>query len=252
MADLLAMLHITMWQGVIILAAALLIGIGKTGISAATLLAIPLLATEFGARESTGLILVIFLLGDVLAVKAYRVFVNKKEILQLLPSCVAGIIIGAFLGSIVDARTFKIIIASIILFCIIAMLILGRKGTDNKIPHSVWFVILMGVLCGFASMIGNAAGPIFAIYLLAMGMEKKYYLGTTAWFFLAINLIKLPIQIFAWHNISTGTLCMALAALPVLYLGSVIGIRIVKVMDEKTFRYVIVVMTAAAAVRLLF
>ena len=252
MADLLAMLHISMWQGVIILIAALLIGIGKTGISAATLLAIPLLATEFGAKESTGLILIMFLLGDALAVKAYRVFVNKKEILQLLPSSVAGIIIGAFLGNIVDARTFKIIIATIILVCIIAMLILGKKGTDNKIPHSVWFIILMGVLCGFATMIGNAAGPIFAIYLLAMGMEKKYYLGTTAWFFLAVNLIKLPIQIFAWHNISAVTLFTALAALPVLFIGSVIGIKIVKVMDEKTFRYVIVFMSVAAAVRLLF
>lgn len=255
MADLLALLNITLQQGVIILIAALLIGIGKTGISAAVLLAIPLLATEFGAKESTGIILIIFILGDLLAVKAYREFVNTKEILQLLPSSVAGIIIGAFLGNVIDARTFKIVIASIILVCIIAMLFLGRQRKDGKevnVPHSIWFVIFIGVLCGFTTMIGNAAGPIFAIYLLAMGFEKKYYLGTTAWFFFAINLIKLPIQIFAWHNISLGTLGIALLALPLLYLGTVIGIRIVKVMNEKTFRYAIVVMTAAAAIRLLF
>ena len=70
MADLLALLHISLWEGVIILLAALLIGIGKTGISAAVLLAIPLLATEFGAKESTGIMLIIFILGDLLAVKA--------------------------------------------------------------------------------------------------------------------------------------------------------------------------------------
>ena len=56
--------------------------------------------------------------------------------------------------------------------------------------------------------------------------------------------------IFAWHNISIGTLGIALLALPVLYLGTVIGIRIVKVMNEKTLRYAIVIMTAAAAIRL--
>lgn len=255
MIELLALLHITLWQGGIILIAAFLIGIGKTGISAATLLAIPLLATEFGAKESTGLILIMFILGDLLAVKAYREFVNWKEILQLLPSSIAGIIIGAFLGNVIDARTFKIIIASIILVCIGAMLFLGRKSKDGKeinVPHSLWFIIFIGVLCGFATMIGNAAGPIFAIYLLAMGFEKKYYLGTTAWFFFAINLIKLPIQIFAWNNISLRTLGTALLALPVLCIGAFIGIKIVKVMNEKTFRYVIVIMTAAAAIRLLF
>jgi len=255
MTYLLALLHISLWQGIIILIAALLIGIGKTGISAAVLLAIPLLATEFGAKESTGIMLVIFILGDLLAVKAYREYVNTKEILQLLPPSVAGIIIGAFLGNIIDARTFKIVIALIILVCVGAMLFLGRKSKDGKeasVPHSIWFVVFIGVLCGFTTMIGNAAGPIFAIYLLAMGFEKKYYLGTTAWFFFAINLIKLPIQVFAWHNISPETVGITLLALPVLYLGTVIGIRIVKIMNEKTFRYVIVIMTVAAAVRLLF
>jgi len=87
---------------------------------------------------------------------------------------------------------------------------------------------------------------------LAMGFEKKYYLGTTAWFFFAINLIKLPIQIFAWNNITKQTIGIALIALPFLFLGTVIGIKIVKVLNEKAFRNVIVVMTVLAAVRLLF
>lgn len=252
MTELLALLHITMWQGVIILVAALLIGIGKTGISAAVLLAIPLLATEFGAKESTAIMLILFLLGDLLAVKAYREFVNTKEILRLLPSSVLGIIIGAILGNLIDEHTFKIIIAVIILLCIGTMFYLGRKGSESDIPHSTWFIIIIGILCGFSSMIGNAAGPIFAIYLLAMGFEKKYYLGTTAWFFFAINLIKLPIQIFAWNNITKQTIGIALIALPVLFLGTVIGIKIVNVLNEKAFRNVIVVMTVLAAVRLLF
>src|SRR5665647_1279597 len=101
MTELLALLNITVWQDVIILIAALLIGIGKTGISASVLLAIPLLATEFGAKESTGIMLILFILGDLLAVKAYREYVNTKEILRLLPPSVAGIIIGAFLGNII-------------------------------------------------------------------------------------------------------------------------------------------------------
>jgi len=53
------------------------------------------------------------------------------------------------------------------------------------------------VLSGFASMIGNAAGPIFAIYLLALGFTKNNFIGANSWFFFMINLIKLPLQIFS-------------------------------------------------------
>ena len=41
-------------------------------------------------------------------------------------------------------------------------------------------------------MIGNAAGPIFNVYLLAGGFKKNGFIGTALWFFLIINLSKVP------------------------------------------------------------
>jgi hypothetical protein len=47
-------------------------------------------------------------------------------------------------------------------------------------------------------MIGNVAGPIFAIYLLAIHLPKNNFIGTGAWFFLIVNVVKFPLQLFFW------------------------------------------------------
>ena len=41
-------------------------------------------------------------------------------------------------------------------------------------------------------MLANAAGPVMALYLLAVSLPKAEFIGTSAWFFLLINLFKLP------------------------------------------------------------
>jgi len=40
-------------------------------------------------------------------------------------------------------------------------------------------------------------------------MPKLAFVGTNAWFFLCVNFLKLPFQLFAWHNINLTTLAIA-------------------------------------------
>lgn len=244
--------NLNFWQIIAGLLVAIMIGIGKTGISGVVLLAIPILASAFGAIQSTGLMLAMFLIGDVFAVKAYSRHGRWDEIRKLLPPALAGLAIGSVVGRYINDQQFRNLIASIILVCLAAMILQELKGDRLKVPDSRWFVILIGVLSGFATMIGNAAGPIFAIYLLAIRLNKQNYLGTTAWFFLIINLIKLPMQIFVWHNISMTTVILAVSALPAIFIGTRIGIWVIRKLPEKTFRYMVIVMTAVVAVRMFF
>lgn len=100
-------------------------------------------------------------------------------------------------------------------------------------------------------MIGNAAGSIFSIYLLAMGFKKNGFMGTTAWFFFIVNLSKVPLQVLFWHNISFKTLGLTIGMLPAIAAGALLGAIVIKKVNEKQFRILIIVMTAVAAVRLL-
>ena len=96
-------------------------------------------------------------------------------------------------------------------------------------------------------MIGNVAGPIFAIYLLAMHLDKKGYIGTTAWFFFIINLSKFPLQALVWKNITLHTLTIDILVFPAIALGAWFGIFVVKRISEVTYKWLVVVITVLSA-----
>jgi uncharacterized membrane protein YfcA len=114
-----------------------------------------------------------------------------------------------------------------------------------------WFAPFMGILGGFATMMGNVAGPVFAIYLLAMDLPKSRFIGTTAWFFLIINFAKFPLQMFVWKNIAVESLILNLWLLPAIAIGAFTGIQLVRRISEQTYRTFVILITALSAFLLL-
>lgn len=234
----------------LILFTALLVGFAKTAIGGVTMLAIPLLATVFGGKESTGILLPMLMTGDLIAIWSYRKNVVWKNVLTPMPWAALGILLGAFVGNFINDKTFLYLIGGLVLLCLALLLYREWKGKDFTVPSTPWFFISFGILSGFASMIGNAAGPIFSIYLLALGMQKNNYISTNAWFFFMVNMMKLPFQIFLWHNIKLPSLILTAAMVPLIAIGAVIGLKVLKKLNEKVFRRIILAMTLIAAIRI--
>lgn len=227
-----------------------MVGFSKTGISGITMLIVPILASTFGGKESTGILLPMLLVGDVIAVWYYHRHADWSNIKRLLPWAFAGLVAGVAVGNLINDSQFKMLIAVFILICLVILIYIERKGEDFKVPEKTWFFALTGISAGLATMIGNVAGPIFSVYLLAKGLKKNDFIGTSAWFFFIINIIKLPLQIFFWHNVYLETFTRILAVIPAIALGAFFGIVIIKKINEKLFRYIVIGMTAIAAVRL--
>lgn len=245
------LLGMDLYQWITIVIAAFLVGFSKTGISGVMMLAIPLLAAAFGGRDSTGIMLPMLLVGDVFAIRYYHRSADLKSVVTPLPWAMAGLAAGVIVGNYISDITFMKLIGMIVLVCLGILIYTEVKGQNFTVPNAPWFYITIGVLSGFSSMIGNAAGPIFSIYLLALGLKKNNYMGISAWFFFIINLSKVPLQIFVWHNINLRTLAVAGIMIPVITIGAVLGALILKKINEKFFRYLVVVMTAVAAAKLL-
>lgn len=239
-------------QWVVVIITGFLVGFSKTGINGVAMLAIPILAGVFGGKDSTGIMLPMLLVGDLFATWYYRHNVEWKNVIAPLPWAFVGLVLGVVLGNYLNDRTFVVLIGAIVLLCLSILIYTEMKGKDFTVPSSAGFYILVGILSGFASMIGNAAGPIFSIYLLALGFKKNNLMGTNAWFFFAINLTKLPLQAFLWHNIGLRSWKVTLMMLPVITIGAVLGFLVLKKINEKYFRYLVIAMTAVAALRLLF
>lgn len=250
MEYLLQLLDLSWMQLAAVIIAAFLVGFAKTGIGGIVLIAIPILASAFGGKDSTGILLPMLLMGDVFAVWYYRKSVIWKNVATPLPWAIIGLAIGAVVGNYISDKTFIIFIGVIILFCLIILVIMEKRDKNLNVPNAAWFYILVGILCGFSSMIGNAAGPIFSVYLLALGFKKNNFMGTNSWFFFIINSLKVPLQIFVWHNIDWRTLSIAALMLPVLVIGAVLGFIVLKKINDKIFRYIVIGMTALAALRL--
>src|SRR5690554_1017067 len=245
------MIDFTLLQWLLLFVCAMLIGVSKVGVPEVSLLVVPVLALIFGGKASTGILLPILMMADWFGVGYYHRHAQWRYLIKLLPWAFGGIGIALWVGEVVNDEWFKNIIALMIFICIGIMIWRDRKKGSNLFPDTWWFAAAMGVLGGFATMIGNVAGPIFAIYLLAMRLPKNNYIGTAAWFFLITNLVKFPLHIFIWNTISWESLKLDLILFPGIAAGAITGIWLVKKIPERAYRSFVIIITTLSAFLLL-
>jgi len=214
------------------------------------LLIVPIMASVFGAKPSTGIVLPMLILADIMAVIYYRRSVNWKYIKKLIPWALIGVLVGVLTGDVIDESQFKWLLGGIIVTMLL-LLIVNDLRKSKKIPDNRLFASVMGLIGGFTTMVGNAAGPVFSIYLLAMKLPKKEFIGTGAFFFFIINISKVPFHIFVWETINEKTIGTDLFLFPLIAIGMFVGVRLVKLFPEKLYRYFVIGMTTIAAVVML-
>ena len=229
---------------------AFMIGMAKTGISGLGTVIIPLMAYIFGGMPSSGIVLPMLIMADTIGVIYYHRSANWKTILRIMPWALVGIAVGLAVGKSISPDWFRRLIGILVLLSLAIMLWLEYRR--NKIEQTVTgkkvYTIIFGLLGGFSTMIGNAAGPVMSVYLLSENMDKKEFIGTAAWFFFIINILKMPLQIWGWHNITWQTFQFDLMLLPAIALGAWVGISIVKLIPERIYRWFIWVATIISAV----
>lgn len=215
----------------------------KTGIQGLMLLIVPYMALAFGAKQSTGIILPMLCMADIVAVIYYKRIADWKIVMKLLPTAILGFFLALGADSLVPAKQFQLLMASTLALGLVVMGWSEIFGKENKWMHKWWYSATFGLLGGFTTMIGNAAGPVLSVYLLSIRKKKMEYIGINAWFFLIVNLLKVPLQIFAWNNITMSTFTINLMMIPIIALGAFVGIRLVKLLPEKLFRRFIQIIT---------
>jgi len=238
-------------QWILLVICALFVGMSKVGIAGISMFYIPVLALIFGGKPSTGILLPMLMMADIFGVAYYHRHAEWKYLIKLLPWAFVGIGIGLWVGKVVNDEWFKNIIAFLVFAGVGIMLWREKQKRNDVIPNTWWFAAIMGVLGGFATMIGNVAGPIFAIYMLAMNLPKNAFIGTGAWFFLIVNFFKFPLQVWVWNNIELKTVIIDLIMLPAIALGAFLGIWIVRKISDKTYRTFIIIVTVLSAFLLL-
>ncbi len=241
---------ITTTAWVLAFTAAIVIGLSKAGIKGIAVVNVTLMALAFSAKESTGIVVPLLVVGDIFAVIYYNRHTQWKYIFQFLPWIVVGVLIGLKIGNDLDEKTFKIGMAIIILVSV-GMMYWWDRRKSKSVPTHWLFAGTVGIITGITTMIGNLGGAFSNIYFLAMRIPKNEFIGTAAWLFLIVNILKLPLHIFVWGTITTETLLFDLKLIPGIFLGIILGIRVVKIIKEDFYRKMILVLTAFGAVMIL-
>ena len=230
----------------------LLIGMNKAGLLGTATAAIPIMAGIFGAQASVGVILPMLITADIVAVIHYRRHADWGIVLRLLPWALVGVGVGAVVGDTIPESSFRMLLAIVVLAAVVLLAYKEILHRDVRVPEKWWIAAVLGLLAGFATMVGNAAGPIATLYLLSMGLSKNQFIGTGAWFFFVVNVLKVPLHIVFWETISLDTLAVNLFAVPVIVAGGFLGLYLVRFIKERPYRVFILVITAVMSIRLFF
>lgn len=228
------------------------IGITKSGFSGVSMVHVYLFASVFGAKDSTGIVLPMLIAGDIFAMSVYGKRANWSYVRRMMPPTMIGVVVGWLLMFRLPEMYYRPLIGMIILVLTVMQIIrLWKEEWLAKVPHAAWFAWSMGILVGLTTMLANAAGPVFGLYLLAIGLPKLEFVGTAAWFFLILNIVKIP---FSWSLglIRIDTLALNAMLLPLVGLGLWVGSLVIRKIPQRLFDSLILILTGVASIRMLF
>ena len=248
--------HITGWEFAALASAALLVGFSKTAVSGANTVSLAIFAAVLPARASTGVLLPILIVGDVLAVLTYRRHAHWPTLWRLFPAVAAGVVVGTlFLVRAGDGVVLTSIGAILLLMAAVTVW-RRRTAQSEEEPDSVTTrtgrlkARSYGVLGGFTTMVANAGGPVMSMYLLSAGFRKLGFLGTSAFFFLIVNVSKVPFS--AGLGRLDGRSLRLDAALAVFVVpGAFIGKWAVNRINQRLFEQLVIAATVIGGIQLL-
>lgn len=204
--------------------AVLLLGVSKSGFGAGFgSLAVPMMALAVTVPQAAAILMPVLLLMDLLGMAAFRKNVDRRLLRFLIPFGLLGIVVGALLFKVLDARVVAGIVGGFTLLFLAQRLLFPPRPDSPPPPQ--WLGALLTLTSGFTSFIAHAGGPPINAYVIPLRLSPLQFTGTMAFFFFFINLAKwIP---YAWLGLlDVRNMTTSLALLPFAPIGVWVGVRI--------------------------
>jgi uncharacterized protein len=204
--------------------AVLLLGVSKSGFGAGFgSLAVPMMALAVTVPEAAAMLMPVLLVMDLLGMAAFRKNVDRRLLRFLIPFGLLGIVIGALLFKLLDARLVAGIVGGFTLLFLAQRLLFPPRADSPPPPR--WVGALLTITSGFTSFIAHAGGPPINAYVIPLRLSPLLFTGTLAFFFFFINMAKwIP---YAWLGLlDLRNMTTSLALLPFAPIGVWLGVRI--------------------------
>lgn len=235
-----------------------LLGIGGAIINYPLLLYVPpmLGAAQFSAHEVSTISMFQVFFASLAGVLAYRKksktgpsFVNKRLVLYMGSSILAGSLIGGFISGLLDESIINLIYGILAATAVILMLIPGKGNEEIKeeIQFNTYVAMISAFLVGIVSGIVGAGGAfiLIPIMLTVLRLPTRTTIASS----LAIVFISAIGGVIG--KLSGGILPIWPIVLTVIgsLVGAPLGSKVSTIMNVKMLRYGLVVLIALTAVK---
>jgi uncharacterized membrane protein YfcA len=196
-------------------------------------------------------VLPLLIAADIFAVYTFRRFTVWRHLVKMLPPAVLGIVSGWLLMPHISARVFGPLIGWMVLGLVVltvAQKLSGRlSASAAEHPSIAW---PLGWTAGLTTMLANAAGAVMTVYLLACRLPKYEFVGTAAWFFFIVNVIKVPFSA-SLGLINGSSLWLNFLLIPGIAVGVVAGRCLLRKINQQAFEWLMIVFSLAGGLRLI-
>jgi uncharacterized membrane protein YfcA len=218
--------------------AAFCVGLGKGGVPVITALGVPIMSLLMSPILAAGLLLPVFIAADMLGLYAYRRTFNPRVLKIMVLALPIGVFIGWLTSTWVSEAAVTLLIG--LIGALFALTMILRKPVAGPAVHAkVGPGLFWGAISGFTSFVSHSGSVPYQIYTLPLRMDKLTFVGTVTIAFAYINVVKL-IPYYALGQLGAENIRAALVLLVPALLGVVSGVRLVRVVPEKTFFRIII------------
>lgn len=208
-------------------------GMSKGGLSAFSMLAVPILSLVISPITAAGLLLPVFLISDIFGVWAYRQEYRRDLVKIALVGTVLGCGLGWATASIVSESLVRLIIG-VIGAAFAVKFIFRHRGVVAPRPPTWGRGVFWTSIAGFTSFVSHAGAPPWQIWVMPMGLTKLAFAGTTTIVFAIMNVTKI-VPYYMLGQFDPQNLTIAAKLLVPALIGVFIGYKITRRLPDTVF-----------------
>lgn len=227
-------------------------GLSKGGFAELSALSLPLMALVISPIRASSIVLPILIVQDAISVWAYRRTWDRRNLAILLPGSCFGILLGYFFAARVPDAALSLALGLISVTFAVRRLILELRSVlpapakARLAPGLLW-----GTICGFTSLVANAGGPPFQVYIMPQRLPRDIFVGTGVVFFALVNWIKVP-PFIALGQFTRENLLTSVAMFPLAIASTWAGILLVRRVDGARLYKIIYVLLVLVGAKLVW
>lgn len=208
-----------------------------------SLLLVPALSLALGTKEGVALAALLLGCNNVLKVFAYRRSIPWRA----SAAVVALVAVGAFVGAALMASASESFVAMAVLVMLVLTLVTERTGWEPaKVAFAPGYAFVSGATSGFS----GTSGPLKGAAIRHLGLDRRHFVGAASVASLAGDLTKTAVFVDA-QLLGRDALMIAAAAVPLMVLGTWMGVTVNRRAGERGFALLFWSVMAGYGARLL-